>query len=410
VAVVEEGSGGSRGPSPKLTKWDRPEDDAPQHPVGAISRPSVATAQPSYDSSRLQKLTPFAMPVEAPAPKGSATQAGAATPYLGGANPADAPLSSTTGAYYAAAKVAAGGDPPQVEAEAKPVEPKEKTRRSYQMSWDEYNKLLPEQRRAVDFNTLLVQAREKDLKHQDSYQASETEKAAYEDEVTKMFGEGHGSETFAPETLAVLKQIDFKTSGTDDLDNFLSLKSSISAKELKDFQLQPDLASPQVADSKATADLRQVISPGGAGGLGTEERAAVYTQHLQESMSRTNTLLQTFKASAAADRNSYVEGFGGLLNEPNQALGYGTGEYDKYFQNAFEYLARDGFDDATRSEMLADLHKQLDPKQLEQFVAYADERTRKAGELGQPLGRTPDVVYLNPVDLRALLQLDKGGQ
>lgn len=119
---------------------------------------------------------------------------------------------------------------------ASEVVSKENTLRS--MSWDEYDALSPNQRAAVDFNTMLVEAREIDLKTGDQWYTEEDRKQFAKD-VEEMFGVGGGSEQMAPATMTLLKKINFKAIG-QDLDEFLSLERGIGVKELKDFKFSTD--------------------------------------------------------------------------------------------------------------------------------------------------------------------------
>jgi hypothetical protein len=110
--------------------------------------------------------------------------------------------------------------------------------RAVPLSWDEYNALSQQQRAAVDFNTLLVQAREVDLKTDPKWY-SPADKAQYAKDVKEMFGSLGGSETIGYQTVELLKKIDFTAVG-QDLDEFLSLERAVSADELKNFTFSKD--------------------------------------------------------------------------------------------------------------------------------------------------------------------------
>lgn len=97
------------------------------------------------------------------------------------------------------------------------------------LTWDEYNKLSDDQRRVADLNKLLVRSREDDLDREGSM--NEVQKARYYSNVASVFGPGGTqSETVAPRTVDLLASIDYNAVGKD-LDDFLSLKEGISAKE-----------------------------------------------------------------------------------------------------------------------------------------------------------------------------------
>lgn len=103
--------------------------------------------------------------------------------------------------------------------------------RAAPMTQEAYDKLSPAQKRAVDFNTMLVEAVQADLNRTGDYEDRSTYDAMVED----IFGEGGGSETIAPRTVALLDQIGFKAKG-QDLDAFLSLDRGITLDELSDFE------------------------------------------------------------------------------------------------------------------------------------------------------------------------------
>lgn len=96
-----------------------------------------------------------------------------------------------------------------------------------------YDKLTPEQRKAVDFNTLLVDAREKDLMLGPKGNSPvPDELKSYNERAEKVFGKGGGSEAYAPNTLKLLEDIDFRAVG-QDLDEFLSLQHTVTSDQLK---------------------------------------------------------------------------------------------------------------------------------------------------------------------------------
>lgn len=105
------------------------------------------------------------------------------------------------------------------------------------LTWEAYDKLSPAQRGAVDFNTLLVEARQADLQFPKSY--TEEAQKKYDLDVKSIFGEAGGSETVGYNTVALLKKIDFKALG-QDLDEFLSLERGFSVDEVKDFKFSKE--------------------------------------------------------------------------------------------------------------------------------------------------------------------------
>jgi hypothetical protein len=124
----------------------------------------------------------------------------------------------------------------------KPDIEKEKTKAEAQkgvLTWKQYDKLDDDQKAAVDFNTRLVQARQKDLKagtRTETPAYSEAQLNQYNADVEEIFGKEGGSDTIAINTVELLKSINFKAVG-QDLDEYLSLERAIDADELKNFTL-----------------------------------------------------------------------------------------------------------------------------------------------------------------------------
>ena len=106
------------------------------------------------------------------------------------------------------------------------------SKRTDRMTQEEYDALTPEQRAAVDFNAMLVQAVRTDRHQQEEYKPSDEQRAAYDQSVTDMFGQGGGSKMYAPATMAVLGQLGYQDNASD-LDDFLRLKAAIKEKDLK---------------------------------------------------------------------------------------------------------------------------------------------------------------------------------
>jgi hypothetical protein len=102
------------------------------------------------------------------------------------------------------------------------------------MTQEAYDALDDEQKQAVQFNTLLVEARQQDLTAQQKPQNRDS----YDEAVRKMFGDTGGSDTYAPNTVQLLEKIGY-TSKASDLDDFLSMDAAVSLSELKNFKLPP---------------------------------------------------------------------------------------------------------------------------------------------------------------------------
>lgn len=278
------------------------------------------------------------------------------------------------------------------------------------LSWDEYNALTNRQRAAVDFNTMLVQAVRKDLHHQDDYKPSEVQKLTYQNSVNSMFGEDGGSETYAPETMTLLRKIGY----SDDraaLDDFLGLKAAIGERDLK------NLVPREVPGQTATGvEHVQETHPLRTDRVNLANTLATGTAELERTLARTGQLLATMPQTAALDRNDLLTGpmgLGGIPNTGGQLMtGYGPPEdangqrtIDGYFQVMYDQIARK--DGAGRDQVLAELNKTLHPDELKQFMAYVDTRSNNADHYNLQLGDTEGATYKKPERLRT--ELDLGG-
>lgn len=290
------------------------------------------------------------------------------------------------------------------EAEAKTY----RARKSKEMSWDDYLGLSDRARAAVDFNTMLVQARQKDLRS--DYEPNDAQREVYDKAVERMFGEEGVSETFAPETLALLNDVGFKETDAkrfDDLDDFLGLSAALTAKDIEKLgNLNP---SPIVGKGSNQMDLS-------LGGLVEVEQPtetnrdvatmlAAGTADIEEALTRGNQVLENWKLVSAGTRNETLSFYGGTPNKlasPDIRLG----ENDEYFQLAFNTLA-----DATNGpEVMELIRKDLGERDFGRFVAYADTKSQYSLDQQVGLGGDPAVQYRSPDEFRKILGLGGGGE
>jgi hypothetical protein len=103
-----------------------------------------------------------------------------------------------------------------------------------EMSVEEYLNLAPRQRAAIDANTALVQAAEQDKSSWAKQQLAGS--TAWDDDyfnqVKQSFGDAGGSDTYAPRTMAVLKDLGLNLDGKD-LDQYLNYSALVTADDLK---------------------------------------------------------------------------------------------------------------------------------------------------------------------------------
>lgn len=266
------------------------------------------------------------------------------------------------------------------------------------MTPERYAALDPQQRAAVDFNTMLVQAVRKDLEMQDKYNPDGAEEQAYEAEVERIFGEGRGSDTYAPETVALLDQINL-SNHTADLDDFLGLNAAITRRDIRQLP---------------TAEVREVyeLPPTDPGDIRIElsQQLANRTREMQEVLAQGQQLLATMNKTAALARNDSVLEFGGFANDPKLGLGYGlqqrtaTGapaDLNTYFQDVFENLSRAEVKDP--NEVLELAKKDLSDDEYSALAVYIENRVANAAEYGGSLGMAPGVQYRKPGRLDKLL-------
>lgn len=262
------------------------------------------------------------------------------------------------------------------------------------MSQADYDALSPLQRSAVDFNTSLVRAVRHDRKRQDQYKPSPDELQAYDAALIDIFKDNvSGSDaTYAPETVALLKQIGY-TDENANLEDFLGLNASIHANDLGGLNTldlsagSKETASPEIDRANLVHDL------------------ASSTQHMEATLAKGTELLQTMTATAKLDRADEIQLFGGTPDAPKVAVGYGNKDIDAYFQQAFDLLANKETD---RNQIFTALNTDLLPEEVTKFMAYADTRSRNAAGYGLDLGQTEGTRYRTAAEFRKLLDLPGG--
>lgn len=280
------------------------------------------------------------------------------------------------------------------------------------MTWHEYNLLTPRQRAAVDFNTMLVRAVRKDIASQDEYEPGPDQSKRYQASLVKAFGEkGRGSDTtYAPETMSLLKQIDFHDVDSD-LDDFLKLRTAITAKDLRGWDNTPD-----------------VPGLGAAGGLRTEqqevqtvkENLAANTQELEQKLANGNAMIHSLPTLAAQERSFIAKAFGGTANTGKTPLGYqppkfvpGTHEpadMNTYFIQAFEQLAGNARAGTSKGEILGAAREVMDSHGVpfDEFLGYLNDRSNTAQQFGQDLGDVRGAKYRSPQEFRRMLGMGEG--
>ena len=361
-----------------------------------------AVAKARAELSALLKLGAEAQPgIAGGAPPSYITEragiAGAQERYQADIDSAQKALDEALAARRDQALTVPGERPENPDAKPKPGNI---AKRTEPMTWEAYSALSPLQRSAVDYNTSLVRAVRRDRQLQNDYEPGEQQREVYDKAVEKLFGEDRGSVMYAPETVALLQQIDLKDSMAD-LDDFLGLKAAITAKDLKgltDYTLPTAIRGESVETDREDM-VRQIATNNSA---------------MQEKLVQGNEMLQSMRATSIRDRNEYVANLGGIPKAAPTMLGYGSPTQidtegrtattmDGHFQRAFDLLARKGSD---RDVLLAQLADGAQPGQMEAFMRYVDARSMNSTQYGIDLGGEEGAKYLTPEEFRVKLGLE----
>lgn len=227
----------------------------------------------------------------------------------------------------------------------------------------EYKDLDPDQKAAVDLNTLLSKALKDDKRTRKSGKADPT--AEYGTAVEEIFGDD-GKTKYAPATVTLLNSIGFKAEDLD-LNDFLKLKVGITAGELDSFSLDEDAG-------------------GGSASLATPES--------------TRTNMQ--KDLVAAFRDTRVDQVNGgnllgvqrALLGTDRALGFGQGDeranasmdaqLNAYFQKGLSALSQPMYA-GDKDKIVKDIRDHLDDTEWQSFINYLDVSSRDAMQYRRPL-------------------------
>lgn len=265
------------------------------------------------------------------------------------------------------------------------------------MSQADFDALSPLQQSAINFNTSLVRAVQHDLKSQKDYVPTNDERGSYNLALIDIFKDDTSASeaSYAPETVALLKQIGYSDEDAD-LDDFLGLQASIHAEDLAGLKLD-DLSAAKTAFEVPNVNRASLV-----------RELAASTQKMDETLSRGSSLLNSSPTSTARlDRMPQIGELGGTKDTSRTSLGYGKGELDYYFQQAFDALANEGVDPKL---IFGAINQDSWPSQISQFVNFADKRSGSAASNNMPLGNTPGVTYRTPSQFRTLLDLEGGDE
>jgi hypothetical protein len=258
-----------------------------------------------------------------------------------------------------------------------------------------YQALSADQKAAVDFNTLLVEARERDLGQE--WNLTADERKEYDTRVNDIFGPQGGSKTVAPSVVNLLKSIDFKAVG-QDLDEYLSLERSVTADKLKDFTLG-DSELKLLEGNTKYADVRTPEN------LSAVEDTAVAQSKafIEKAMQDANTVLWDFESTMGntlswmnVDTSAAPLGYG----QPGTRLDENSALMDEWLQGSYTALA-------SGSVTLEDVFKDMEANKFtdedkQGFFNYVDQRTKQQAQYGAP---AEEGVVLGVEDIRKLVGL-----
>lgn len=283
---------------------------------------------------------------------------------------------------------------------------------TYRMTQEEYLALSPKQRAAIDFNTALNAAVRRDRKNQARYnnvlaegeessEASTTmeQRDTYDADVRKMFGEDRGSSIYAPETVALLKDIGY-TNDSADLDDFLSMKLAVTDDDLG------ALRAKKADDTNdwLLKDGTKVDSPRFSA---QNELVTRMRTRIEEVLAKGENLLGNTTATLTQARSDELARYGGISPTLKLAPGYDPANpATEQFQAAFQALSDKS------SDLSADMLRQVNEKwqgmgiNPDAFWTYAESRLNETEASNGTLGSN---AY-KPDELRQLLGLKSRGE
>jgi hypothetical protein len=249
------------------------------------------------------------------------------------------------------------------------------------MTSAEYAALSPQQKAAVELNSLLLAAAKHDRRvgHESTgKEAKNAEGKEYQEIVEKLFpGEGVSAD-YAPNTVQVLESIGWTGTGTD-LDDILSGKLLFNEQDIAD--LGPSKGGPD-ASLNTGEHLRDELQASLVKAFTTARKEPMRGENLLEAK-RTLTDVGKMPGYSADEGREVV---------PGVSLG-------KFIQSGFDLLANSnsGF---TAEQIIADARSNLDDREFQAFLNFVDVNSRDAKKYRQPLGDTAATTYFDPVEFR----------
>lgn len=308
-----------------------------------------------------------------------------------------------------------------------------------QLSWKQYDKLSPDQKAAVDFNSRLVEARELDLKmkgHQEFLIPPE-KLAQYEEDVQKMFGTEGGSDTIGIHTVELLKSINFKAVG-QDLDEYLSLERSVDVDELKTFTLTDtpviegmpkEFKSERARQQDAVQNPNQGPYTNLADLASPKNLDAVDSAAIRASKAQIDASMQDYEKNywswdeamhpqtyTRADKDEVPIGYGDALRNPKlkreDKEGNTIWTLDRFAAQSWEWLKDDFNGEKFSMKDVEEFFTAYDysPKERADWFSYINNRARNELQYGQQKRIGVDGIEVpsrSPEDILAFVGLTK---
>lgn len=253
------------------------------------------------------------------------------------------------------------------------------------LSADAYANLGADQQAAVDFNTLLVDSREKDLAQ--TWDLSPEDQAEHDARVEKLFGKGFGSETVAPNTVKLLDELNVVQLG-QDLDEYLSLERAIDSKELGTFKF-------------SDADVKTLNTLANAAEQKTQYKDIRSAANLQAVDSANIQAAQQKIKTALANPAAVSYDFNTLMmptdtDAANVPLGFGETGTDQVFRDSLSALGSTNLAqwnipaDADPMSFILDNLKETgaDEATQEKFLQYVANQAQLFGQYGNEEQKT----------------------
>lgn len=244
-----------------------------------------------------------------------------------------------------------------------------------------YKKLDGDQKAAVDFNTLLSEARQNDRALNRADKAGKVQMkpdSDYASSVAAVFGDDENTVKYAPATVALLSSIGFKA-GDIDLNDFLKLKVGVNAGELDSFSLKQNgsadasLVTPESTRSNLQKDLVEAFR-----NTRTDQVAGGNLLGLQESLLGADKMLGFGQGddSAGAD-------YGPLMNSR--------------FQKGLLALAQPKYA-ADKDQIIGQVKAAFTDQEWDAFVNFLDVKSREAMQYKRPLSDAVDSTTGEPLE------------